>query len=134
MTAAIVRKTFVNHDNNITTGSSNYTPTLDKFVLKVLNWLSYNREISRLLVASYLLNLPDYYSLKAIVKTMNIALLQAKFSLILNSKNFYQSDDIVCVDGIKIRPCSMYEHYVHRGFAFDRISIYKYLQFVFIVK
>ncbi len=28
----------------------------------------------------------------------------------------------------------MYEHYAHRGFAFDRISIYKYLRFISIVK
>ncbi len=54
--------------------------------------------------------------------------------MILNGQNFNQSDDIVCVDGTKIRPCSMYEHYTHRGSAFDRISIYKYLQFVSIVK
>ncbi len=85
------------------------------------------------LVVSYLLNLPDHYSLKAIVKTINIALLQAKFLLILNSQNFNQSDDIVHVDDTKIRPCSMYEYYAHRGSAFDRISIYKYLQFVSIV-
>ncbi len=37
MTAAIVRKAFDNHNNNITTYSSNYTSTLDKFALKEFN-------------------------------------------------------------------------------------------------
>ena len=68
------------------------------------------------------------------MKTINIALLQAKFLLILNGQSFNQSDDIVQVDGLKIWPCSMYEHYTHRGFVFDGISIYEYLRFVSIVK
>ncbi len=68
------------------------------------------------------------------MKPINIALLQAKFSLILNGQNFNQSYDLVYVDGTKIQPCSMYEHYAHGGSAFDRISIYEYLQFVSIVK
>ena len=109
------------------TGPSNNTPIFDKFALKVFNQLFHDEEISGPPVASYLLNLPDHYSLKAIVKTINIALLQAKFLLILNSQNFNQSDDIVCVDSTKIRPCLIYEHYAYRGSAFDRISIYKYL-------
>ncbi len=134
MAAAIVRKPFDDHENNITTGPSNYTSTLDQFALKAFNQLTHDREISGPLVASYLLNLLNHYFPKAIVKTINIALLQVKFSLILNSQNFNQSDDIVRVDGTKIRPCSMYKHYAHRGSAFDRISIYKYLQFVSIVK
>ncbi len=129
-----MRKAFDDHDNNITTGPSNYTPTLDKCALKAFNWLSHNREISEPLVASYLLNLPNHYFSKAIIKTMNNILLQAKFSLILNDQSFNQSDDIMHIDSTKIRPCSIYEHYVYRGFAFDRINIYEYLQIVSIVK
>ena len=134
MVAAIVRKAFNNRDNNITTSFFNYIPTLDKFALKVFNQLSHNREISRPLVTSYLVNLPDHYFSKAIMKTINTALFQAKFSLILNNKNFNQSDNIVCVNDTKIWSCSMYNYYAHRGFIFDTISIYKYLQFVSIVK
>ena len=134
MTAAIMKKAFDNHDNNIMTGPSNYIPTFDKFALKVFNQLSHNWKISRLLAASYLLNLLDHYFTKIIVKTINIALLQAKFSLILNDKSFNQLDNIVHIDGTKIRPCSMYKHYAYRAFAFDKISIYKYLQFVSIIK
>ncbi len=118
MTAAIVKKAFNDHDNNITTGPSNYTPTLDKFALKVFNQLPHDREIGRPLVASYLLNLPNHYSPKAIVKIINISLLQAKFLLILNGQNFNQSDDIVRVNGTKIRLYSIYEHYAYRSSAF----------------
>lgn len=85
---AIVKKVFNNHDNNLTTDLSNYTPTLDKFILKAFNQLFYNRKISGSLIASYLLNSSDYYSPKAIVKTINIVLLQAKFLLILDNKSF----------------------------------------------
>ena len=96
--------------------------------------MSYDWEISESLVASYLLNLPDHYYPKAIVKTINITLLQAKFLLILNSQSFNQSDDIFGVDGIKVWSCSIYEHYTYQGSTFNKISIYKYLQFVSIVK
>ena len=134
MAAAIVRKAFDNHDKDSTSTPANYIPTRDKFALKAFNWLSYNQEISGPLVASYLLNLLDHYFRKENVKTINIALLQAKFLLILNGQSFNQSDDIVRVDGSKIRPCSMYKHYAHRGSVFDGKSIYEYLQFVSIVK
>ncbi len=127
MAAAIVRKAFNNYDNNITTSPSNYIPTLDKFTFKTFNQLFHDREISGLLVASYLLNLSNHYSPKAIVKTINITLFQAKFSLILNGQSFNQSDDIICVDGTKIRLYLIYEHYAHRGSTFNRISIYEYL-------
>lgn len=89
MIVAIVRKTFDDHNNNITTAPSNYTPNLDKFALKAVNRLSYNQEISGLLVASYLLNLLNHYFPKVIVKIINITLLQAKFSLIWNGKRLY---------------------------------------------
>ena len=113
LAAARVKKAFDDYDNNITTNPSNYTLILDKFTLKTFNQLSYDRKISGLLVASYLLNLINYYSPKAIVKTINIALLQVKFLLILNDKSFNKSINIVHIDGIKIRSCSIYEHYAH---------------------
>lgn len=96
--------------------------------------MSHNREVSGPLVASFLLDLLDHYSPKAVVKTINITLLKSKFLLILSGQNFNQSNDIVCVNGAKVRPCSMYEHYAHRGLLFENISIYEYFRFVFIVK
>ncbi len=127
MTAAIVKKAFDDHDKDSTNSLANYIPSLDKFTLKVFNQLSPDREISRPLVASYLLDLLDHYSPKVNMKTINIATLRAKFSLILNGQTFNQSDDIVRVDGTKIQPCSIYNHYAHCGSAFDKINIYEYL-------
>ena len=54
--------------------------------------------------------------------------------LILNIENFNQLDNIVWVDGRKVQLCLMYEYYAYCGPVFDDISLYKYLQFVFIMK
>lgn len=85
MVVAIVKNAFNNHDKNPIINPPNFIPTLNKFALKTFNQLFYDQEISKLLVTSYLFNLPHYYSLKVIIKTINIAFLQAKFSLILDS-------------------------------------------------
>ncbi len=79
-----MKKTFNNHDKDLINSSTNKTFFLAKFTLKLFNQLSYDRKIWRPLVASYLLDLLDHYSLKTNMKTINIALLQIKFSLILN--------------------------------------------------
>lgn len=102
MIVAIVWKAFNNHNNNLTIDSSNYISILNKFTLKTFYWLCYNREISGLLVIGYLLNLPDHYFAKTIVKIINITLLQAKFLWILNNTSFNQSDNIVHFDSTKI--------------------------------
>ncbi len=47
----------------------------DKFALRAFNCLAYDREISGLLVASYLLGLPNYYTLSNNMKSINLALL-----------------------------------------------------------
>lgn len=129
-----MRKAFDNHNNNLTTNLSNYTLILDKFAIKAFYRWSYDREINKPLVASYLFNLLNHYFSKAIVKIINIALFQAKFLLILDDKSFNQSSNFLYIDNTKIWPCSIYEHYAHRDFAFDKTSIYKYLQFISIIK
>ncbi len=48
---------------------------LDKFALRAFNRLAYNWEISAPLVASYLLGLPDHYTLADNVKSINLAIL-----------------------------------------------------------
>lgn len=131
---AIVRKAFDNYDKDSITSLSNFTPILDKFALKAFNQLSYDRKIRGPLVASYLLYLPNHFFLKAIVKTINIALLQAKFSLILDSQSFNQSDNILHNNGTKIWLYSIYEHYIHCGSIYNKISLYKYSWFICIMK
>lgn len=68
------------------------------------------------------------------MKTINITLLQAKFLLMLNDESFNQSNNTVYINNIKTLPYSIYKYYIYRGFVFDKISIYKYLQIVSIVK
>ncbi len=47
----------------------------DKFAFRAFNRLVYDREISGLLVASYLLRLPDHYTLLDNIKFINLAIL-----------------------------------------------------------
>ncbi len=68
-----MRKAFDNSDKDSTNSPATYTPSLDKFFLKAFNRLSHDRKISGPLVTSYLLDLPDHYSPKANMKTINIA-------------------------------------------------------------
>ena len=96
--------------------------------------MSYNRKISGPLVTSYLFDLLDYYSPKIIVKSINMNFLKIKFPLILNGQNFNQSDNIVCVNGAKVKLCFMYKYYAYCSLAFEKVNIYKYFWFVFIVK
>lgn len=46
----------------------------DKFVFKAFNYLIYNQKINNLLVASYLLKLPNYYTLLNNIKFLNLVI------------------------------------------------------------
>lgn len=63
--------------------------------------LLHNWKVSGLLIASFLLSLPNHYSSIVVVKTINITLLKTKFELILSGLDFNQSDDILHIDGKK---------------------------------
>ena len=84
MTEALVRKILEDYNKNSSSSFINYILILVEFVSKIFYWLSYNKEVSGPLAASFLLNLPNYYSLKAIVKTINPVLLKIKFQMILS--------------------------------------------------
>lgn len=93
---ARVKKTF--EDIDIRFGLDNATSSLDKFALKAFNQLFYDRKVSRSLVDSFLLGLPDHYSPTLVEKTIYIELLKTKFELMPSSQDFNQSDDIVRVN------------------------------------
>ncbi len=76
MGAAFVKKAYDNIQPSANV-SSHMTP--DKFALRAFNCLAYDREISGPLVASYLLGLPDYYTLSDNVKSINLAILRKRF-------------------------------------------------------
>lgn len=100
MVIAIVKKAFKNL--NIKFGLASMILKLNKFAFKAFNWLSYNWKVSRLLIASFLFNLLNYYFLIAVIKTINIALLKTKFKLILNSQNLNQLDNIIHINSRKV--------------------------------
>ena len=130
----MVKAALKNHNKNSISGLINYILTLDKFALKIFNRLSYDRKINRLLAVNFLLDLPDHYSLKVPIKTVNIILFNTKFQLILSSQYFSQSDNIICIDSGKVRLYLMYKHYTHYSHIFEKISIYEYFQFFIIIK
>lgn len=72
MIAVIVRKTFENHDKNFISSLINYILTLNKFILKIFNQLFCNKKINKLLIASFLLDLSNYYFLKINIKIIDI--------------------------------------------------------------
>lgn len=79
------------------------------------------------MITNFLLGLPAYYFLIAIVKTINIRWIKIKAELILNSQNFNQLDNIMNVKSGKVRLYSIYEHYTRCDLLFQKISIYKYV-------
>lgn len=68
-------KIFNNYDKKLTNLLINFTFSFNKFIFKILYWLSYNWKISKLLITSYLLSLFDYYFLKTNLKKVNIGIL-----------------------------------------------------------
>ena len=75
--AAFVKKAY----NDIQLLSTNVITYVapDKFALRAFNHLAYNQEINDPLVISYLLGLPNYYTLLDNVKYINLTLVQKRF-------------------------------------------------------
>lgn len=79
MLIAIIRKTFENHNKISTFSFTNQISILNKFALKSLTKLSYNKKMKKPLVASFLLNLLNNNFLKIAIKTINIILSKTIF-------------------------------------------------------
>lgn len=129
---AIIRKAFKDFD--IKSGTTNTLLGLDKLALNAFDWLSHNRKVSRPLVASFFLDLPDHYFPTVVMKTINILLLKTKFDLTLSGQYLNQSDNIIRIYDRKVGPYLMYDDYIYRGPTFQKLSIYEYYQCVFFVK
>lgn len=74
-----------NYDKNIIFTFTNYILILNIFILKLLNQLSHNKKVNRLLITNFLFDLLDHYFLNIIIKIINITLLKTKFLLILSN-------------------------------------------------
>lgn len=112
MVATIVKKAFDNQDK-LGMRPPFYTSTPDKFLLKAFNRLLYNREVSKPLVAEFLLDLPDHYIPNTFIKLINISVLKTKFLLLIFGQNFNTTDSVACVNNSKMRPYSIFEYYYH---------------------
>lgn len=85
--------------------------TLDKFLLKAFNRLSHDCEVSRPLVAGFLLDLLDYYTPNTSDKLINLFILKAKFLLLISRQNFNTNNDITYVNSGKVQSYFMFKHY-----------------------
>lgn len=85
---AIMRRSFNNYDINFIIDLLNYISIFVKFTLEIFNRSFHDWDITEPFVICYLLNSLNHYCPNLIIKIINIALLQAKFLLILNCKSF----------------------------------------------
>ena len=86
---------------------------LDKFALWTFNKLAYEQKVSRLLVASYLLELLDHYSHDILLRRINLNLLRFCFiSIIFHGSTIFQSsdDDVTFTGFVQLLAC-MFEYY-----------------------
>ncbi len=89
----------------------------NKFALRTFNRLAYDRKISRPLVASSLLGLPEYYTMPCNVRSINIRLLRSCFSEIaLGCYNHARNgDNFVVLQQQTNTLSSLLDHYSTRG-------------------
>ena len=101
---------------------------IDKFALRALNCLAYDREISGPLVANTLLGLSEYYSPERTIKRVNLRALCRRFSKVIfeivdeedvaeSFVRFGKSPDI---------PSGFFDDYQFRGPELETYSFYNY--------
>ena len=73
----------------------------------------------------FLLNLPDYYILNALVKSINIFMLKIKFLLLISEQYFNTTNHITHVNSSKMGSYSIFEHYYHKGLYFLQLFLYE---------
>ncbi len=86
----------------------------DKFAFRAFNRFTYNREISGCLVTSYLLELPDYYTLSDNVKSINLAIIPKRYSKF--ALHIYKIrltiNDLLCL-WYQMSPFVIFDHYYY---------------------
>ncbi len=126
MGAAFVKKAYdeVQSTANITT---QVEP--DKFALRAFNRLAYDREISGPLVASYLLGLPDHYTLSNNVKFINLALFCKQFPEFApyTYEAMADVDDLVRLWRQTSAPSTMFDHYWGRSSKLQNFCLFVYI-------
>ena len=139
MSAAIVRKTYENAQSKATaTGSLLLVrhANLNKFALWTFNRPTYEREVSRPLVTSCLLDLPDHYNHDILLRHINLNFLHSCFvSIIFHKLTILQSpDDDTTFTGFVQPPACMFERYWYRSIHLSEFCFYAYFATILIVR
>ena len=105
---------------------------LDKFALKVFNCLVYDREISDPLVASYLLGLPDHYTLLNNVKSINLAIYWKRFpEFVLHIyKLLLAVNDFVRLQYQTSASSTMFDHYRCQMSRLQNFCLFVYMRII----
>ncbi len=129
MGAALVKKAYDNMQPSANV-SSHVAP--DKFALRAFNRLAYNQKIGGPLVASYLLRLPDHYTLSDNVKSINLAILRKRFPEF--ALHIYKPrsnvDDFVRLQRQISAPPIIFDHYCCRGVRLQKFCLFVYMRIV----
>lgn len=108
--------------------------SLNKFSLKVFNRLFHDHKINNLLVTSFLFVFSDHYTPMTIIKTINIHTLQIKFPSLIIGWDFLKNNDIIGVEGGRVRLYSIYKHYFYYDFYLIYMFLYKYFWVISVIK
>jgi hypothetical protein len=105
---------------------------MDKFALRAFNRLSSDREISGPQAASYLLGLPDYYTLPTTIRRLNLGQLRQRFGYIIAVEpiTFWEGEEPARITSARNAPRSIFDHYRWRGPSFAGFSLYEYYKLV----
>ena len=130
MSAAFVKTAY---DQSQTTNNTTTINTIvrvpDQFALRAFNRLAYDREISRPLVASSLLGLPEHYIMPYDVKSINIGLLCSRFhEFAVDGYNQTRDrDNLVVLWQETNTPSSLLDHYSARRACLQNFCLYDYV-------
>ena len=138
MGAAFVRKAYEDAtDQRIEDGSTGVVQRarIDKFALRAFNRLAYDREISGPLAANTLLDLPEYFTPKKIIRKINLWALRKRFSRIIfgGSADKDVAEDFILFERSRQLPSSKFDDSNWRGAELAAYSFYDYLKTITVI-
>ncbi len=130
----IMGAAFVNKAYDDMQSSANVITNMppDKFALRAFNCLAYNREISGPLVGSYLLELPDHFTLSDNVKSINLAIFRKRFPefALHIYKNRSTVNDLLRLRCQTSAPPTMFYHSRCRGSRLQNFCLFVYMRVI----
>lgn len=89
---------------------------VDKFVLRALSHLAYNREINELLAANIFLGFPKFYTLEKSLKRVNLKNLWSYFPKIIfqDAKDKQAADNLISFSTSMMMATSIFDNHHYR--------------------